>query len=556
MGMGAAWTQAAGGWPPACSLPRLGGVDLKALIDGLAAPEAYPHPTDPLEIRQTHISVVALAGDWVYKVRKPVDLGFLDFTSLDKRLHDCREEVRLNRRLAPDVYEGVVPLTASGGELSVGGDGSPVEYAVKMVRLPESATLLARLHRGELDAALMGALGRRIAAFHQEAEAGPEVDRYGGWEVVAANARENLTQSRPYVGTSLSEPVFIRLERALQGRLEAHRPLIERRAAAHVPRDTHGDLHLAHVYALPERAPPSDFVIIDCIEFNERFRYADPVADMAFLVMDLLSHNRWDLAEPFVDAYFRATGDAEGRRLLAFYVAYRAAVRGKVEAMTAQDEDVSPEQRGEAVRRARGHWLLALSELEGPRQRPGLVLIGGLPGTGKSTLAQDLVNEAGFRLVSSDRVRKELAGIDPETPASAAYGEGIYTDEWNDRTYAACMDAAEALVFEGERVIVDASFREAKRRRAFLEAAGAWGVRSLLLMCEADPAVVRERLSRRRGDASDADWHVHAEAARTWEAGGAPDPRWLQSVPTDGGRRAAVDVALRRLRAVGLAAPA
>ena len=529
-------------------------MDLKALIEGLARPAAYPHPADPLEIRQTHISVVALAGAYAYKVKKPVDLGFLDFTSLDKRLHYCREEVRLNRRLAPDVYEGVVPLTTSGGQLSVGGEGTPTEYAVKMIRLPESATLLGRLQQGEVNAAMMKTLGRRIAAFHQGAESGPEIDRYGRWVVVAGNARENLTQSRAYVGTSLSGPVFIRLERALQGRLEANRHLIERRAAAHVPRDTHGDLHLAHVYVFPERAPPGDFVIIDCIEFNERFRFADPVADMAFLVMDLLSHNRWDLAEPFVDQYFRATGDAEGRRLLAFYVAYRAAVRGKVEAMTAHDEDVLPEQRRKALRRARGHWLLALSELEGPQQRPGVVLIGGLPGTGKTTLAEDLANEAGFRLVSSDRVRKELAGIDPEAPAAAAYGQGIYTDEWNDRTYAACMEAAEALVFEGERVIVDASFREASRRRAFLEAAGRWGVRSLLLMCEADPAVVRKRLSRRKGDASDADWHIHTEAARSWEAGGAPDPRWLQSVPTGGGREAAVAAALRHLRAVGLAA--
>lgn len=530
-------------------------MDLSELIERLGSAGSYPHSTAALEIRQTHISVLALVGPFVYKVKKPVDLGFLDFTTLEKRLHYCREEVRLNRRLAPDVYLGVVPLTASADELAVDGEGTPLEYAVKMLRLPEEATLLRHLERGELSAGVMEALGRRVAAFHRAAKSGPDIDRCGRWEVVAGNARENLTQSRSHVCTCLSVAVFARLEEALRRRLEAHRPLIERRAAAHVPRDTHGDLHLDHVYWFPERIPPRDFVIIDCIEFNERFRYADPVADMGFLVMDLLSHNRWDLAERFVDAYFHATADDEGRRLLAFYVAYRAAVRGKVDGLTAQDERVPREQRREAVRRARGHWLLALSELEGPRERPGLVLVGGLPGTGKTTLARDLANEAGFRVVSTDHVRKELAGIDPKTRAPAEFGEGIYTKEWNERTYAACLEQAETLILEGGRVVVDASFREAKHRRAFLDAAGACGVRSLFLVCQADPAVVRERLSTRAGNASDADWHIHQEAARTWEEGGWEDPRWQQSVPTGGSRAESVAAALRRLGGVGLAEP-
>ena len=202
-----------------------------------------------------------------------------------------------------------------------------MEYAVKMRRLPEEATLLRRMEAGELDSEVMSALGHRIAAFHAAADSGPEIDRYGRWDVVAGNARENLEQSRSHVGACLSEAVFARLQEALEQRLAAHRPLIERRAESHVPRDTHGDLHLDHVYLFPDRAPPDDFVIIDCIEFNERFRYADPVADMAFLVMNLLSYGRWDLAEPFVEAYFRAAQDEEGRRLLAFYVAYRAGGR-------------------------------------------------------------------------------------------------------------------------------------------------------------------------------------------------------------------------------------
>jgi hypothetical protein len=533
-------------------LQRLGGVDITRLIEDLGRAAAYPHAARRIEIHQTHISVVALAGEYAYKVRKPVDLGFLDFTTLEKRLHDCREEIRLNRRLAPDVYLDVVPLVEADGHLSVGGAGPAVEYAVKMRRLPEEATLLRRMEAGQLDSEVMAALGHRIAAFHAAADSGPEIDRYGRWDVVAGNARENLEQSRSHVGACLSEAVFARLQQALEQRLAAHRPLIERRAESRVPRDTHGDLHLDHVYLFPDRMPPDDFVVIDCIEFNERFRYADPVADMAFLVMDLLCHGRWDLAEPFVDAYFRAAQDDEGRRLLAFYVAYRAAVRGKVEGMLASEAEVPELQREAALRRARGHWLLALSELEGPVQRPGLVLVGGLPGTGKTTLARGLARAAGFHVVSADRVRKELAGLSPETSATAAFGEGIYTPEWNDRTYAACLDEAEALVFQGQRVIVDASFRAAKRRRAFLDAAVEWGVRSAFLVCGADASVVRERLATRTGDASDADWAVHQAAARRWETGGFEDPRWQRVVPTDGKSGEAVAAALAHLRAVGL----
>ena len=173
-----------------------------------------------------------------------------------------------------------------------------------------------------------------------------------------------------------------------------------------MPRDTHGDLHLDHVYLFPDRAPPADLVIIDCIEFNERFRFADPVADMAFLVMDLAFHGRRDLARAFADAYFRASGDEEGRALLPFYTAYRAAVRGKVEGMELAEREVPEAERAAALVRARAHWLLALGELEEPGRRPCLVLVGGLPGTGKSTLARGLAEQAGFTVIRSDLVRR------------------------------------------------------------------------------------------------------------------------------------------------------
>jgi aminoglycoside phosphotransferase family enzyme/predicted kinase len=528
-------------------------MDITRLIEALRRPEAYPHAVENVEVRQTHISVVALAGPYAYKVKKPVDLGFLDFTSLEKRLHFCHEEMRLNRRLAPDVYLGVVPLVESHGGLIVDGEGPPTEYAVKMERLPDHATLRDRLERGELTGETLEALGSRVAAFHAGAASGPEIDRYGRWEVVAANARENLDQSRAHVGACLSAPVFERLGIRLEERLRTLRPLIEARAQAHTPRDTHGDLHLEHVYLFPDRAPPSDLVVIDCIEFNERFRYADPVADMAFLVMDLVFRGRRDLAHAFIDAYFRSAGGPDGPALVPFYVSYRAAVRGKVEGLVSEEDEVPAEVRQAAVDRARGHWLLALSELETPERRPCVVLVGGLPGTGKTTLAERLAKKAGLEVISSDRVRKRLAGLAPEDSARAPFGEGIYAPEWNDRTYSACLERARDLLFLGKRVIIDASFREIRQRRAFLEASVGSGVPALLLLCTATPRTVEQRMAARRGGASDADWSIHRAAADAWEDEGTVDPRWrIRTVPTDGPPDQVLDTALGHLRELGL----
>jgi len=497
-------------------------MDLPALIEALSDPRAYPFAVPDIEVRQTHISVVFLAGEFVYKIKKPVSLSFLDFSTLEKRQHFCNEEVRLNRRLAPDVYVGVVPVTSDGSRVGFEGNAEPIEWAVKMRHLPESATLEYRLLRNEITTEHVCALAGRLAEFHAGAVRNEHISTFGRFAVVARNIRENFTVTAPTIGVALSAAVFERVVELTERALSTFHTVIDARAERGVPCDTHGDLHLDHVYLFPDQPPPADLVIIDCIEFNERFRYTDPIADMAFLTMDLAFHGRHDLAAAFAEAYFQAREDSEGRGLLPLYVAYRAAVRGKVDGLQLAEPEIPEAARNKALTRARGHWLLALDELEVPQRRPCLVLVGGLPGTGKSTLAANLAERENFRVIRSDVVRKELAGIAADTAANAADLAGIYTAEWTDHTYAECLRRAEQLLFGGERLIVDATFLKERHRRQFLDAALRWGVRSLFLVCEAKPAAVKSRLDARRGDASDADWSVYLEAARRWED---PDPQ-------------------------------
>jgi aminoglycoside phosphotransferase family enzyme/predicted kinase len=482
-------------------------MELAGLIEVLAKPAAYPYPVETIEVRQTHISVVFLAGQFVYKIKKPVNPGFLDFTTLEKRRHFCAEEVRLNQRLAPHVYLGVVPIVQSLDAIRIdSGDavGDVIEWAVKMQRLPDEATLLELIQRDEISVEMIEELARRIAAFHRTAERNERIAAFGRYEIVSRLVLDILEQAAKQVGTTVGPALFRRVKHLAEEALVRLRPLIESRAARGLARDCHGDLHLDHVYCFPGREPPADLVIIDCIEFNERFRFSDALADMAFPAMDLAYRGRRDLARAFAEAYFQAAGDAEGRALLPLYAAYRAIVRGTVEGLLLGEREAPDAQRAAALVQAHAHWLLALTELEDARHKPCLILVAGLPGAGKSTLARGLAERGGFHVVRSDVVRKELTGVPAGAPTPLPLRDALYSPEWNERTYGECLRLAERLLAE-------------RCRRTFLEAAVRWGVPGGMLICTAKPETVHERLLKRQQDASDADWSIHQQVAEEWE---------------------------------------
>lgn len=545
---------------------------------------ARPVVPPSVDIRQTHISLVFLAGPLAVKLKKPVDLGFLDFRSPAARRHFCLAEVRLNRRLAPDVYLGIAPVVRGPDGRAVMGalqpvdqppDGAPasgqpprntvanqddtapgsdpvgraiVDWAVVMRRLPAGASLAERLADGPaISDEWWGRLGARLAAFHAGARRGPDVSASGSVAVVAGNARENFAQTRAHVGITVSGRLHAALAARTEEVLAELGPLIGRRAAAGVPCDGHGDLRTDHVYLSEGRPAPLDIEVIDCVEFAERFRHADPVADVAFLDMDLRRVGRAREAELLEDAYFAAAGDAEGRALLPFYSAYRALVRAKVEGITASEPEVPRAQRQASVEAARRYWLQAAAGLLRPAERPVLVCTAGLPGTGKSTLACALAGRAGLTWIRSDEVRKRIAGLDPGQPVPEGRRDDLYSAEHTARTYEACRREAADVLADGGRVIVDANFRRAGLRRPFTVTARSSGVPVVWLECRIPAAGARERLARRTGDVSDADAATYDVLAAEWEPV-ATDEGIVVVLDTGATAEAVADAAVAALR--------
>jgi uncharacterized protein len=448
---------------------------------------------------ETHISRVYLRGAHVFKTKRPLDMGFLDFRTLADRKHACEAELTLNRRLAADVYLELCALVRGpGGELSfVPYDGSEarevLEFAVHMRRLRDETRADQRLLRGELTRDEIAAVARLLADFHAHARSDAEIARFGEPDAIGANVEENFRQVHAYVHDHLSADELASVERYQREFLVANATLFRQRAAAGCVRDGHGDLRLEHVY----RNDDGSQVIIDCIEFNERFRFADICADLAFLSMDLRSHNRGDLAELLLATYAEVSGDYGLYALLDFYESYRAFVRAKVASFLAHDPQVQPEAREQAWRAARRHFLLALAASRPALVRPRLIVCMGMIASGKSTLAEALAERLGVSALSADRLRKALLSQPALAPLPDAPFAGGYAPELSEHVYTLLRERARALLGSGRSVIVDAGFRKRRERDRLRELAAEMGVEVLFLECRCGRACALARLAQR-----------------------------------------------------------
>jgi aminoglycoside phosphotransferase family enzyme/predicted kinase len=472
-----------------------------ALVRGLRAPTAYPHPVGEVGVVETHISYVLLAGEFAYKITKPVALGFLDFSTLEARRRLCEEEVRLNRRSAAALYLGVVPITGRRERPMVGGKGMPLEFAVVMRRFPEEARLerMAIAHR--LAPRDIDALAEEVARFHEGARRPGTAAAFGSPDEVLGCALANfadiqarepgLPVPRELHDWTLSEHARLRAD-------------FERRRREGFVRECHGDLHLGNI-VMHEGKP----VLFDCIEFNPGFRWIDVMNDVAFLAMDLRFRGYPDLAARLIDRYVERTGDYGGLRVLRFYEAYRAMVRAKVACIRAQQAPAGSVEHGEARGAFAGYRSVALGACHSTR--PAVVLMHGLSGSGKTTVSSLLVEALGGVRLRSDIVRKRLHGLEPLARTHAELGAGLYDAEATERTYAALATAARDIVRAGYPSIVDAAFLAASRRRDFRDLAREEGVPFAIVDCVAPPEVLRARVAerkRRAGDASEADERV------------------------------------------------
>lgn len=482
---------------------------LEILAQLLADPRSHPDAPESVELVQTHISLVAISPTRVLKVKKAVDLGFLDFSTAAKRLHYCQEEVRLNNRLCHGTYEGVVPIlsdpnTACGLRIGTESElASPlvVDYAVSMKRL-EDRRFMHQLIRD--DTLATGDLERVVHAltlFYEEHPATEATSAWGTVERIRLSIDENFEQIEDHIGTLISPAAFDLLRDSASAFLDMEATLFARRVDEGMVRDCHGDLHLDHIHITPERV-----CIYDCIEFNERFRSIDVANDIAFLAMDLDHNGRPDLSQRFVNRMAETLKDPELKRLLPFYKTYRAIVRAKVAAMKSVENEVPEAERISAEEEAKSYFRLATQYVVSG-DRPMVIMVMGRVGTGKSTQAHLLGGALGWRVLSSDETRKRLAGVPLYDRGDDATRAGLYSDKATERTYGALIQGAVDAIGWGKGVILDATFsrhsdRELVRRAvALVRSPAGRPVPHRTIEVVAPDALIRERLKRRESQA-------------------------------------------------------
>lgn len=467
---------------------------IPVLIQQMMQPGFYPHPTqEPIELIQTHVSYVLLTGDYAYKLKKPVNFGFLDYSTLELRKHFCDEELRLNQRGAGELYLEVLPITGDELQYQLGGTGQAGEYVLKMRAFPQESLFISMFEQGQVNESLMEELGRVVAEYHAHAQTNDYIRKFGEVAQVRQSIDENYQQTSKYIGGPQSKAQFEETKQYTDRFFEERSQLFNSRIENNWIRECHGDLHLRNICLWHDK-----ILLFDCIEFNEPFRFVDVMYDVAFASMDLEARQRKDLANAFLNTYVEQTGDWEGLQLLPLYLSRQAYVRAKVNSFLLDDPGVPDAVKEEAKATAAAYYRQA-SEYT----KPGigqLILMSGLSGAGKSTVARQLARKEGAIHIRSDAVRKHLGKI----PLQQRGGDELYTAEMTQKTYDRLLSLGILLASQGFTVILDAKYDRSRLRGEAIAQAKSHQIPLQILHCTAPHEVLKQRLQQRTGDIADA----------------------------------------------------
>lgn len=465
-----------------------------ALIEQMMQPGFYPHPvTEPIRLMQTHVSYVFLTGDYAYKVKKPVNFGFLDFSTLEARQHFCLEEIQMNQPNAPEIYLEVLPVTQSDVGFELNGAGQPVEYVLKMREFPQDDLFICMFEQGRLTETHMEELGQIVARFHAKAQTSDYIRTFGEVSQIRRAFDENYQQTEKYIGGPQTREQFEETKQFTDA-FFANRPeLFNSRIQNNWIRECHGDLHLRNICLWHGKIQ-----LFDRIEFNEPFRFVDVMYDVAFAVMDLEARGRKDLGNAFLNTYIEQTGDWEGLQVLPLYLSRQAYVRAKVTSFLLDDPAVPDDVKQEAAATASDYYRLAWEYTKSNEGR--LILMSGLSGSGKTTVARYLARRLAAVHLRSDAVRKHLAGI----PLEQTGGADLYTSGMSEKTYNRLLELGIILASQGFPVILDAKYDQHKFRQEAIAQAKNHQLPVQIIHCTAPEEVLRDRLLSRTGDVSDA----------------------------------------------------